>query len=72
MLRLTDVEGINKYCKMQLEESDSDSEEEIEVESGGRYKERWDCESILSTYSNLYNHPTVITEPSDHAKVSNF
>lgn len=68
---MTDVEGINKDRKMQLEESDSDSEEEIEVESGGRYKERWDCESILSTYSNLYNHPTVIAEPSDHAKVSN-
>lgn len=29
-------------------------------------KEKWDCESILSTYSNLYNHPKLITEP--HAK----
>ncbi|NXC14173.1 LTV1 protein, partial [Corythaeola cristata] len=27
-------------------------------------KEKWDCESILSTYSNLYNHPTLIKEPS--------
>uniref|UniRef100_A0A0C9SCJ3 Protein LTV1 homolog n=1 Tax=Amblyomma americanum TaxID=6943 RepID=A0A0C9SCJ3_AMBAM len=26
-------------------------------------QERWDCESILSTYSNLYNHPKLITEP---------
>ncbi|KAL1441048.1 hypothetical protein MTO96_008800 [Rhipicephalus appendiculatus] len=26
-------------------------------------KERWDCESIISTYSNLYNHPKLITEP---------
>lgn len=25
--------------------------------------EKWDCESILSTYSNLYNHPKLITEP---------
>jgi len=24
----------------------------------------WDCESILSTYSNLYNHPKTIAEPS--------
>ncbi|KAI9188736.1 Protein ltv1 [Blastocladiella emersonii ATCC 22665] len=24
--------------------------------------EKWDCESILSTYSNLDNHPTVISE----------
>lgn len=26
-------------------------------------KEKWDCESILSTYSNLYNHPKLIEEP---------
>uniref|UniRef100_A0A6J0V5R8 Protein LTV1 homolog n=1 Tax=Pogona vitticeps TaxID=103695 RepID=A0A6J0V5R8_9SAUR len=26
-------------------------------------KEKWDCESILSTYSNLYNHPKVIEVP---------
>lgn len=26
-------------------------------------KEKWDCESILSTYSNIYNHPKLITEP---------
>ena len=26
-------------------------------------KEQWDCESILSTYSNLYNHPKLIREP---------
>lgn len=25
-------------------------------------KEKWDCESILSTYSNIYNRPKVITE----------
>lgn len=26
-------------------------------------KEKWDCESILSTYSNIYNHPKLIKEP---------
>ncbi|XP_078317065.1 protein LTV1 homolog [Crassostrea virginica] len=26
-------------------------------------KEKWDCESIISTYSNLYNHPKLIEEP---------
>ena len=25
-----------------------------------RIEEEWDCESILSTYSTLDNHPTVI------------
>ncbi|KAL3172776.1 hypothetical protein MRX96_038963 [Rhipicephalus microplus] len=34
-------------------------------------KERWDCESIISTYSNLYNHPKLITEPKkEKVKVS--
>ena len=23
----------------------------------------WDCESVLSTYSNVYNHPTMVREP---------
>ncbi|RZF37679.1 hypothetical protein LSTR_LSTR003090 [Laodelphax striatellus] len=27
-------------------------------------KPQWDCESILSTHSNLYNHPKLIQEPS--------
>lgn len=33
-------------------------------------KQEWDCESILSTYSNLYNHPTLIkdTPTSKHDK----
>lgn len=31
--------------------------------------ERWDCESILSTYSNLYNHPKLITEPPSKKKI---
>ncbi len=25
-------------------------------------QQKWDCESILSTYSNLYNHPTLIKD----------
>jgi len=25
--------------------------------------ENWDCESIISTYSNIYNHPKLIDEP---------
>lgn len=31
-------------------------------------KEHWDCESILSTYSNLYNHPKLISEPKVRVK----
>jgi len=32
----------------------------LEIDDGR--KEKWDCESILSTYSNIYNRPKVITE----------
>lgn len=44
---------------------DSDEEkEEIVALVVEEPKEKWDCESILSTYSNLYNHPKLIEEPS--------
>ena len=42
---------------------ESEEEEEEEERVAVPEKERWDCESILSTYSNLYNHPTLIKEP---------
>ena len=35
-----------------------------------RVEEEWDCESILSTYSTLNNHPTLITNDVD-VKTSN-
>ena len=34
----------------------------LELEDRDQNKEKWDCQSILSTYSNLYNHPRLITE----------
>ncbi|GAB1610296.1 protein LTV1 homolog [Argonauta hians] len=46
--------------------SSTDSEGEIEVEDNA---EKWDCESILSTYSNLYNHPQLILEPKKTPKI---
>lgn len=43
-----------------LEEDTSDEElVELEVEDP---QKKWDCESILSTYSNAYNHPKLIEE----------
>ena len=43
---------------------DFSSEEEELVEVSDDYHEnKWDCESILSTYSNLYNHPVTISDP---------
>lgn len=30
---------------------------------------KWDCESILSTYSNIYNHPKLISERKTYDKI---
>ncbi|XP_006834766.1 PREDICTED: protein LTV1 homolog [Chrysochloris asiatica] len=42
-------------------------EEEIVTVVLEDVKEKWDCQSICSTYSNLYNHPQLI---KDHPKPS--
>jgi protein LTV1 len=34
----------------------------LEIDDRDRKKDKWDCESILSTYSNLYNRPKLISE----------
>ncbi len=48
---------------------DSDEEEKdlVEVEAP---REKWDCESIISTYSNLYHHPKLISEPSKKVRLN--
>ncbi|KAI5696634.1 hypothetical protein M8J76_009604 [Diaphorina citri] len=59
----TENTGINR-CGRIAEESDTEDSSEDEFEKMViREKEKWDCKSILSTYSNIYNHPTLITEP---------
>nr|CAG4637137.1 EOG090X08PQ [Ceriodaphnia reticulata]SVE73027.1 EOG090X08PQ [Ceriodaphnia reticulata] len=51
-------DAVERYLdKYDSEEDDSSSSEEGEPER------KWDCESILSTYSNIYNHPQLISEP---------
>ena len=42
-------------------DSSSEEEETIEV-TDDHHDNQWDCESVLSTYSNLYNHPVTISE----------
>lgn len=47
-----------------IERESSDSEDDIEkLVIDARERNKWDCESILSTYSNIYNHPKLISEP---------
>jgi len=51
------------------EETECDEFVPIQVEAG-RLEEKWDAESILSTYSNLYNHPKLISERKDRIELS--
>uniref|UniRef100_A0A2R8ZLI8 Protein LTV1 homolog n=1 Tax=Pan paniscus TaxID=9597 RepID=A0A2R8ZLI8_PANPA len=43
-----------------MNELDESEEEEMITVVLEEAKEKWDCESICSTYSNLYNHPQLI------------
>ena len=46
-----------------VDEEDEDSEKEmIEVFDSDDEREKWDCETIVSTYSNMENHPALIRE----------
>ena len=52
----------------QCEKSDGDSDDSFEdVELVG--KVQWDCESIVSTYSNIYNHPKQIADSRKAVKI---
>lgn len=58
-----DVERIRK---LNAGEDEDDETELMEVEPEARRP--FDCESILSTYSNIYNHPKLIEDPTRKAK----
>ena len=47
----------------------SSEEEELVEVSDDCHENQWDCESILSTYSNLYNHPVTISDPVSQCRV---
>lgn len=48
---------------VEKEYSDSEAEDREKLVVDAREKDKWDCESILSSYSNIYNHPKLIAEP---------
>lgn len=50
-----------KIIEKEYSSSGEDDLERLVVDA--REKDKWDCESILSTYSNIYNHPKLIKEP---------
>uniref|UniRef100_A0A8D0EDK9 Protein LTV1 homolog n=1 Tax=Salvator merianae TaxID=96440 RepID=A0A8D0EDK9_SALMN len=47
----------------QLLNEDNEESEKLVTLIVEEPQEKWDCESILSTYSNLYNHPKLIEIP---------
>jgi len=66
--KLRDMEA-NKDDGDDDDDDDDDGEELVKMTYFEKSKEKnWDCESILSTYSNLYNHPKTIEEPSRKKK----
>lgn len=56
-------DGVAEKIKERLAtKGDDESEEEYDFVPV-QQKPKWDCETILSTYSNKYNHPKLIPEP---------
>lgn len=66
----------NSCCDSPDTSDDEDSSEDVELDDDADNDEKlvrvavqapngekWDCESILSTYSSLYNHPKLLEEP---------
>lgn len=51
--------SLKAYEKQETEKREQTEQIEVEVKSK---RPKWDCESITSTYSNIYNHPTIIRE----------
>lgn len=64
--KLRELEAMKKDDDDDDAETDEDEEELVKLTTFEKPKEKnnWDCESIISTYSNLYNHPKTISEPS--------
>lgn len=55
---------IARGVQRQAEEAEGkDDDEEIRTMFKKKIRDKWDCESILSTYSNLENHPNLIKAP---------
>ncbi|XP_022091362.1 protein LTV1 homolog isoform X2 [Acanthaster planci] len=72
---LGDIRNVGKVedgNRLQVDASDDEDEDDNLVKmtvTETKKEERWDCESILSTYSNLYNHPTTIKEPPKNKSI---
>ncbi|XP_020587465.1 protein LTV1 homolog isoform X2 [Phalaenopsis equestris] len=65
-IQLDDSADLISRCREYAEKyfnDDGDKEDLILVEESSDELEVWDCETIVSTYSNLDNHPGIIQTP---------
>ncbi|KAI0562758.1 Low temperature viability protein [Gracilaria domingensis] len=66
---LEEKEYIKKLNDLNIESDGHDSELDSQFEEMYKQEEKWDCETILTTYTNLENHPSVIDAPSGRRRV---
>ncbi|XP_037698492.1 protein LTV1 homolog isoform X2 [Choloepus didactylus] len=59
-VQLSTLEPLEDLPANELDESDAEETTAVVIKET---REKWDCESICSTYSNLYNHPQLIQHP---------
>ncbi|XP_017461061.1 PREDICTED: protein LTV1 homolog [Rhagoletis zephyria] len=64
-----DRERVERYRNIAEGEEDP-NDELVEMEMNDDKQKKWDCESVLSTYSNIYNHPKLIEEPTRRSRRS--
>lgn len=55
------MKGKMKIVEREYSNSEDEDLEKLVVDA--REKDKWDCESILSYHSNIYNNPKLIPEP---------
>ncbi|KAJ9573525.1 hypothetical protein L9F63_009089 [Diploptera punctata] len=59
----------NGDVSQEFTDEENEDDELVPLEVADDPMERWDCESILSTYSNIYNRPKLIIEPAMPKKI---
>lgn len=66
MERLRRLDDLGVYSG-ESDEHDSELDTLFEEQYNKNNEDQWDCQTIISTYTNLENHPSVIDAPCRHA-----
>jgi protein LTV1 len=68
-IELVAIEKTKRLAKRLLNENEIITT--INIQDDGNDNDKWDCQSILSTYSNTFNHPKLITQiPTNKIRLS--